>query len=299
VGEGDVPAARGRPSQGWQGVALAVALIAPGCVTVTDPFDYLINLGTFSHDPSLAAPDDGVRRVVVLRHGLFRSAASLWKLQRALRDHGYETLNQSYGSTSGRIEDHASRLRQDLEAFLAAPKRAPARSAVGGSGRAPLQLLFVGHSLGGLQMRYYLSQRDARVPDTCVFIGTPHRGAVLTDERKDWRLFKVLMGSGAALQLSPGHPFYRALRRLECDSGVIYGGIGDGVGTNDDVPGDDDGTVGVDEAQLPEALDSIRLPLGHTWLVIDDRAIHQVLFFLRHRCFDHGRFDQGRFDRRG
>lgn len=260
-------------------VALGFAcLLLPGCLTVTDPFDYLINAGTFGHDPALETGVDGVRRVVVLRHGLFRSAASMWKLERALRDHGYETLNQSYGSTRDHIEDHASRLAWQLDAFLGAT-----------ADPRPVRLMFVGHSMGGLQIRAMLSRSGAPRPDACVFIGTPHRGAVLTDKRKDWWLFKVLMGEEGALQLSPGHPIYRRLGPTRGDCGVIYGGYANGRGNNEDVPGDDDGTVAADEAQLPEALDSVRLPLGHTWLAIDDTAIHQVLWFLKHRRFDHSR----------
>ena len=106
-------------------------------------------------------------------------------------------------------------------------------------------------------------------------------------KRKAWWLFKTLMREQAALQLEVGHPFYDGLGVLQCDFGVIYGGYGDGVGRNADVPGDDDGTVSVEEAQLPGAVDSIRLPLSHMWLTIDDSAIHQVLAFLRHRRFDH------------
>lgn len=254
----------------------AVACLSIGCDTWTVPFDYAINLGTFPHDPALKAPDD-TRRVVVLRHGLSRSAAALWKLDRALRDHGYLTFNTSYDSTRGSIEGHAAQLHVELEDFL---QHLPGPE-------EPFQIFFVGHSMGGLQIRHYLTLAGARTPDACLFLGTPHRGAALLAKRKGWWLFKTLMREQAALQLEVGHPFYDGLGVLQGDFGVIYGGYGDGVGRNADVPGDDDGTVSVEEAQLPGAVDSIRLPLSHMWLTIDDSAIHQVLSFLRHRRFDH------------
>lgn len=259
-------------------VVLIVVYFTPvlsGCMNLSTPVDYLMNLGTFSHTPELVAPADGVRRLVVLRHGIWRSAGSLWKLERALRDHGYETLNHSYPSTSGKIEDHARLLARDLEAVLAEPDD------------RPLELCFVGHSLGGLQIRHYLSSPGALRPNLCVFIATPHRGAALTDKRKNWMLFEFFLGKEAALQLSPSDPFYAGLQRLDCDCGVIYGGLGDGVGSNDDIPGDDDGTVGVDEAQLPEAKDRIRLMLGHTGISFADESVRQVLEFLKHRRFAH------------
>ena len=81
---------------------------------------------------------------------------------------------------------------------------------------------------------------------------------------------------------------FRDLKRLECDCGVIFGGLGDGAGWNDSIEGDDDGTVGIDEAQLPEARDRIRLERGHTSLSFDDDSVRQVLHFLKFRRFDHG-----------
>lgn len=260
-------------------LVLVVVYFTPvltGCMNLSTPVDYVMNIGTFSHDPELKAPNDGVRRLVVLRHGIWRSAGALWKLERALEDHGYEVINYSYSSTSGYIEDHAARMKTELDGILAES-----------DGRR-VELFFVGHSMGGLQVRYYLSCEGARQPEACVFIATPHRGAVLTDARKGWLLFRWFLGTEAALQLSPSHAFFESLRPVSCDAGVIYGSRGDGKGHNDDIPGDDDGTVGIDEAQLPEAKDKIRLALGHTSLSFADASIRQVLHFLKHRRFAHG-----------
>lgn len=265
----------------WRGFLwAALVYLSPvlvGCMNLSMPVDYVMNLGTFDHDRALRASVDGVRRLVVLRHGLWRSAGSLWKMERALHDHGYETINLSYRSTKGYIEDHAKALRVEIEEVLRAPDD------------RKLELYFVGHSMGGLQIRYYLSQPGARRADACVFLGTPHRGAILTDKRKDRWLFKTFLGTEGAVQLSPGDPIYAKLRRLDCDCGVVFGGLGDGVGWNDDIPGDDDGTVGIDEAQLPEAKDRIHLVLGHTSLSYADATIRQVLHFLKHRRFAHGK----------
>jgi pimeloyl-ACP methyl ester carboxylesterase len=258
------------------GCVVYLTPVLSGCMNLSTPVDYVMNLGTFSHDPALKAKADGTRRLVVLRHGLWRSAGSMWKLERALKDHGYEVLNSSYPSTSGHIEDHAAMLRAELDAALAT------------SDGRPLELFFVGHSMGGLQIRYHLSTPGARRPDACVFIATPHRGAALTDKRKDWLLFRWFLGTEAALQLSPSHPFYQSLRPLTCDAGVIYGSRGDSEGHNEDIPGDDDGTVGIEEAQLPEANDKVRLALGHTSLSFADSSIRQVLHYLKHRRFAHG-----------
>lgn len=261
----------------WRSFA-AVALIwlvpvMGGCMNLSTPVDYLMNLGAVERDESLVAPEDGRRHLVVLSHGLWRSAAAMGRLERSLRRHGYETYNENYASTEGFIEDHAAALGRGLEARLAA------------AGEQEVVLYFVGHSMGGLQIRHYLSTSAAVQPAACVFIATPHRGAQLLDKRKDWLLFQILMGEEAPLQLSPGHPFYQQLRPLKGPVGVIYGGKGDGKGWNDDIDGDDDGTVGVDEAQLPEAQARVRLRLGHTAIGMHPDSVRQVLHFLRHRRF--------------
>jgi len=248
-----------------------------GCMNLSTPVDYLINMGTFPHRPELVAPADGKRRVVFLKHGLFRSAASLWKLERALRDHGYEVVNISYPSTAGYIEDFSTAMASEVADYLE------------GTPRDSVKVHYVGHSMGGLVIRHYLGRPDAVRPDSCVFVATPHRGAALSDARKGSLLFQTLLGNKAALELSPGSEFYRSLPPLPAGlpCGNIYGSSGDPEGWNDDVPGDDDGTVGAKEAQLPQGpgVDSCRLRLGHTRISFSDQTVLQVLHYLKAGSF--------------
>jgi pimeloyl-ACP methyl ester carboxylesterase len=242
-----------------------------GWMNPSTPFDYALNLGSFAREPALAAPADGRRRVVVLVHGLWRSAGSLWKLERALRAHGYEPWNVSYPSTRLRIEQHAERLHAALDAALAAGR--------------PDELYFVGHSLGGLVIRACLGRPGAPRADACVFVGTPHHGAGLLDRRRDWALFAPLFGDQAALQLSPRDGIYATLAAPRCAFGNVIGARGEPAGWNDDIAGDDDGTVGVAEAHLAGETDAVLLRVGHTRLSFADATIEQVLSFLLDRRF--------------
>ena len=235
------------------------------------PFDVVLNMTAPPFDAALAAPADGVCRLVVLQHGLWRSSWSLSRLERALVAHGYTVLNPGYPSTGARIEQHAARLHDEIEAWFAAH---------GGDA----ELAFVGHSMGGLVIEEYLRRADARVPACCVYVATPHHGSVLCDVRKNWWLFRLLMGSQAALQLSPGDPLAQQPVPHAERSGVIVGNLGAG---NAAIPGDDDGTVAVGEAELAGAADSVTLPLGHTAIAASDATILQVLRFLKERHFAH------------
>ncbi len=258
---------------GW-GLLVAALLYGVGCglgMQPSVPFDLVINLGSFDERPGLRAAPATVEHVVVLQHGLWRSPFALWKLERALRAHGYRVLNPAYPSTRGTIGQHAGRLAAAVAG--AAPAAGERR------------WYFVGHSMGGLVIQEYLRRSDAVRPAACVFLATPHRGAVLCDLRRHWWLFRLFMGERAALQLSPGDPLHRRPIPRPCPMGTVVGAVGDGQGRNADIPGDDDGTVAVSEAHLPGEADSVSVPAGHTGIATDDAAIHQVLHFLRHARF--------------
>ena len=193
-------------------VALYLGSLGFG-MPVAWPFDAVVNAGPVDVDDALRAPADGKRRVVVLQHGLWRSSWALLRLQRTLEAHGFEVWNLDYRSTMARIEDHAARLHDGVEAVFA---------------KGPVdELSFVGHSLGGLVIQQYLRRPNARQPVAIAYIATPHRGAMLCDLRKHWFLFKLAMGDKAALQLSPGDPFHEQPIPLAAISGAIVGDLGE------------------------------------------------------------------------
>lgn len=250
-------------------VLVVLYLGSLGCgMPVAWPFDFVVNAGPVAVDESLRLPADGKRRVVVLQHGLWRSSWALTRMQRTLEAHGFEVHNLDYPSTMARIEDHTAALRDGVEAVFA---------------QGPVdELSFVGHSLGGLVIEEYLRSGKARQPVACVYVATPHRGAMLCDLRKHWFLFRLAMGSKAALQLSPGDAFHQQPLPLAAISGTIVGDIGEG---NAWIPGRDDGTVAVGEAVLPGAAATVTLACGHTRLAYAPETARQVLTFLRTRAF--------------
>ncbi len=257
----------------WLGWALLVLLLAHGIlillhVPIARPFDLLLNLGPTIDEPALRPPADGKRRVVVLVHGMFRTSASLWRLSRTLQANGYEVLAFDYWSNAAPIQSHAAALRDAVESLWR-------------SGPVD-ELSFVAHSMGGVVTAEYLRRPDARTPVRCVYVGVPHRGAVLADLRKHWFLFRWAMGQTAALQLSPGDPMVLQPVPMPCPVGTIVGDLGEG---NRSIPGRDDGTVGVDEARLPGAADCIVVPLGHTSLTYGEQTLRAVLLFLRRGSF--------------
>lgn len=257
----------------WFAAGVVALLLGSGVVVLAGgpiawPFDVVLNLGEVPREPALAAPDDGRCRVVVLQHGLFRTAASLGRLERTLRAHGYEVLNPGYASTRATIEQHAAALAAVIAARAA---------------RGPVDAwAFVGHSMGGLVVQEYLRRPDAVAPWACVYLGTPHRGAVLADLRKHWFLFRWAMGTQAAWQLSPGDALHQRPIPWRDRSGTVVGDRGAGNGS---IPGADDGTVGVAEATFAGARAVVTMPFGHTAMTTAAPVLRHVLHFLAHGGF--------------
>ena len=263
----------------WRRLAIGLGLlVVPGYLVAvlagmppSWPLDVVVTLGSagvVEEERELTPPADGRRRLVVLQHGLWRSPWALSRLEHELEQRGYEVLNPGYPSTQAKIEDHALRLHEAIEAAYA---------------EGPVDALYlIGHSMGGLVVQQYLRGESARQPDASVFLGVPHRGAMLCDLRKNWWVFRLFMGDKAALQLSPGDSFHDQAIVVPGLCGTVVGDVGDG---NQSVPGDDDGTLTVAEASFPGADDSVVVSVGHSGLPRSAESIRQVLYFLRQGKF--------------
>ncbi|MCU0865491.1 MAG: hypothetical protein MUC36_17035 [Planctomycetes bacterium] len=257
----------------WLGALLLVLVMgfAVGALRgwpVAWPFDVVYNLRPAVRDEALQrAPGQGPH-VVVLQHGLWRTPASLGRLARTLEAHGYEVLNPGYPSTTASLAAHAERLAAAIAARAAA---------------GPVEhWSLVGHSMGGLVIHEYLRSPVAVTPQACVYLATPHRGALLAQLRRHWFLFRWVMGTSAATELCPDDPRHQLPIPAAARSGTVVGDVGDG---NASIPGRDDGTVGVGEATFAGAAASTVLPVGHTSITVDERALRCVLQFLRDRTF--------------
>jgi len=227
------------------------------------PFDFIWNLGPVVDAPDLRVPDDGKVRVVFLQHGMWRTSMALDRIERTLRHHGYEVINTGYPSNSDYLAAHAKRLRDVVETRFARGKVD--------------EVSFIGHSMGGVVIHEYLRRTDSQKPKACIYIATPQRGAILAGKRRNWFLYEIVMGTKAARQLAMTDPIHKLPILYGDRSGAIIGDVGEG---NVDIPGHDDGTVGVSEATFDGVSDNILVPYGHTRIVVMDEVLRQILHFL-------------------
>ena len=79
--------------------------------------------------------------------------------------------------------------------------------------------------------------------------------------------------------------FFKNLPIPSGEFGIIAGGLGDGEGYNPLLPGDDDGTVRVEETMLPGAADFILIRSTHTLILFEEETARQTIHFLKTGMF--------------
>jgi len=206
---------------------------------------------------------------VVLLHGLMRTNRSMNRVERALEQAGYRVSNFGYPSTSRPIIEIAGLLdKQVIE--------------LEGSGE-PIN--FVTHSMGGIVLRYYLAHYRVKHLGRVVMIAPPNRGSIMAAYMKSWPPYRWFFGE-AGQEIARGPESVTIdLPVPVCELGIIAGSIGNGKGLNPIIPGDDDGTVGVDETRVKGMTDFIIVRGQHSLLLLKKEVIRNVVHFL-----DTGRF---------
>lgn len=248
-----------------------------GHYRLLDRFDIRRAWGRFGHcveqlEASTEVLPAEPRHAVVLLPGILRSKDSLAALARDLRGAGYRVVDVNYPSILRPIREHADQVER-VVARLEGVER----------------VSFVTHSMGGLVARELLGRRhdDADpqlwtrsgpvpVHGVCTLF-TPHRGAHLAEAWHDNWLYQLIYGP-AGQELRPEVVRRIAIPRVPF--ACFAGGRGDGEGRSESIPGDDDGTVGVDEARLDGAHEFRLFDVGHTFGMNDDSVRRAVLDFL-------------------
>lgn len=204
---------------------------------------------TPAQTPVSAAPASS--ELVVLLHGMGRTAWSMGPVEDALQRAGYDVLNIGYSSYCCDVEELGEALRREIAA-----RRGPEHD----------RLHFVTHSLGGIIVRWILT-REARPPGVqrLVMLAPPNRGAQAADR------FAPLVGW--ILEPIDELRTDRAatVHQLPSVEGVTIGIIA----------GKDDDKVALEETRLAEAADHVLVGGGHTFMMWRDDVQALTVAFLR------------------
>lgn len=224
---------------------------------------------------SLAETPQAPRDCVVLLHGLWRTELSMKWLQWELEEAGFTTANPTYPSLRYPIEELAIRAVEQgvSECQLQYPPR----------------IHFVTHSLGGILVRQYTSERDISGLHRVVMLGPPNQGSQMADYVYSLDFLHPVTPE-AVPQLGTGDSSVPLrLGPVSFELGVI-------AGTSDNgglVPGEpnelSDGTVAVAETVVSGMTDFLQMPVGHTFMMLSPAVRDQVVYFLKYGAFDHKR----------
>jgi pimeloyl-ACP methyl ester carboxylesterase len=212
--------------------------------------------------------------VVVYVHGLWLGGAESVLLRRRLsRALGAESRVFSYPSVSASVTENAAALGRYLRSI-------PADT-----------LHLVAHSMGGLVILKLFEAGFALAdvaqslpPGRVVLTGSPVRGSRSAERLARLPFGRALLGRSASeVLLVPCERRWQGGR----DLGVIAGELGLGLGRLlGKMEGPSDGTVWVEETDLPGATDQLRLRVSHSGMVFSARVARQVAAFLRDGRFE-------------
>lgn len=242
---------------------------------ILDPRDSLVRQGSGDecHAAFAALEADGTippmdGPAVIVLHGLGEGRSSM----RPIANHLRKTLDATvllfgYASTAATIEAHG----RSLDAVV--------------DGLPPTaRISFVGHSLGNLVVRRWMSLADAgdvaRV-DRMVMLGPPNRGSDLARQVGGVGVLAAF-AEGAARDLVVDWPQVEPhLAMPPCEFGIVAGGRGDGSGFSPLLEGDDDAVVRVEETRLEGAGDFLLVPVHHAAMIRDERVKRATESFLK------------------
>jgi pimeloyl-ACP methyl ester carboxylesterase len=147
-------------------------------------------------------------------------------------------------------------------------------------------LHLVGHSLGGVVIcKMFEEVGDARFPPgRVVLLGSPVAGSRAARNLAAWRLGKLIMGRSVSEELLAHRDRqWNWARDLGVIAGTLNAGLGRIVNTHQ---GCNDGTIYVDETQIPGMKEHMVMHVSHTGLPFSAAVAAHTANFLRRGHFN-------------
>lgn len=206
-------------------------------------------------------------KCIVLVHGMGCSSAVFRHHKRLFSEVGYTVIPFEYPSTRVKIEKSAEYLDQLIKSL---------------DGITEINVL--AHSMGGLVMRAWSAKHKDPRMHRLVMMGTPNKGAKLATIFKNVSLFRLALGPAGqqmATLAENGAKFADKFPAPKMEFAIIAGSSNTEKGFNALIPGDDDGTVGVESTKLTGAKDFCQVNCLHTHLINNLQVIRLCHNFLQ------------------
>ncbi|NOQ34762.1 MAG: alpha/beta hydrolase [Methylococcaceae bacterium] len=210
--------------------------------------------------------------VVILLHGLARSAASMKKMEAALKREGYLTLNCDYPSRVDSVEVLAEETIS--QALLSCERE-----------YKPTKIHFVTHSMGGILVRYYLSKHNIANLGRVVMLSPPNKGSEIVEKLGHLRVYKWLNGIAGQQIGASADSLPNRLGAVNYEVGVIIGNKSINLLLSLLIDGANDGKVSVARAKVEGMSDFLVMPVCHPVIMRSQKVISQTCAFLKQGQF--------------
>lgn len=203
---------------------------------------------------------------VVLLHGLARISNSMAELETKLSRSGFHVANINYPSIRHDIavlsDDAVSRGISECATF------------------SPERIHFVTHSLGGILVRYYLTENDLDLLGRVVMLGPPNQGSEVVDRLSPLPGFGLLGPAGRVLGTEE-ESVLKELGPVEFELGIVAGATNINPLGFLFLDGPHDSLVSVESTKV-EGMDAhIVLPVTHTFMMRNNEVIDHTIHFLK------------------
>jgi pimeloyl-ACP methyl ester carboxylesterase len=201
---------------------------------------------------------------VVLVHGLWLNGLEFFLLRDRLRAAGFAPTTLRYSSMQTTLSDAARQLADRLRSL---------------GGRAHV----VAHSLGGVIALEALAREQGLPEGRAVLLGSPVQGSRAAQAVSAWSAGPQLLGGLAVAELC--RPCNRSWQQ-EREIGLIAGSRSAGLGRLfARLPQPNDGTICVDETELPGASAHLVLDVSHTGMLLSSAVAAATVQFLASGSF--------------
>ena len=244
----------------------------------------LSNCSVNSQSARMIPLENGKNECVILLHGLGRTYHSMDKMQKALTQAGFQTVNLNYPSRKESIEQLAANyIPSAIEQC---------------QDYAPDQIHFVTHSLGGIVTRMALKQQRPENLGRVVMLSPPNSGSEAADVlQKNWFYSWANGPSGQQLSTS-SDSVPNQLGPVDYPVGIITGdrqtffdswvaSLFSDTDGEKVFEGANDGKVSVERAKLAGMTDFIVVHENHSFIMRSKQVQFQTIEFLNNEAFLH------------
>ncbi len=208
------------------------------------------------------------KQCVVLLHGWARSGKCMKAIEKNLQEEGFHTINISYPSREYTIDEITEKyIHPNITTNNCS------------------QIHFIGHSMGGIVTRYYLSKYKPSNLGKVILIASPNQGSELVQKFQTTKWIANILGPGC-LQIAKDSPLLTSLEKPYYKVGIISADLSiNPITSLFFLPGADDGTVTVESTLLEDMTDNVTISSTHTMVLKHHMTFKQIKYFLEHGSF--------------